>query len=192
MFATSRRVDLARLVERCQKGDAEAWHELVDLFGRHVYSIPRRYRLSADDAEDVFQATFASLVQRIDHIEDPATLPKWLAVAATRLSLRTKRLNSRSASINGDEAGLIETLASEEADAEAEGVRSAEAWAVREAIENVGGKCTPLLTLLYLEEDLSYDDISARTGIPVGSIGPTRSRCLQKVRKILLDMGIID
>ena len=192
MLFPGRRVDLTRLVGRCRRGDAEAWHEMVDLFSEHVYSVTRRYHLSPDDAADVFQATFTSLFQRIDHIEDPLTLPKWLAVAASRLSLRTKRLNSRTVPVNNDEAGLVETLASEESNAEEEGVKSAEAWAVREAIAQVGGKCTPLLTLLYLEDDLSYDQISASLGIPVGAIGPTRARCLQKVRKILIEEGIFE
>lgn len=192
MVFSARRVDLGKLVSRCQSGDADAWHELVDIFSQHVYSVARRYHLSPDDAADVYQATFTSLFQRIDHIEDPATLPKWLAVAASRLSLRTKRNNSRTPVLGPDEAGLLETLASEEADAETEGVRAAEAWAVRQAVELVGGRCTSLLTLLYLEEDHSYEQIADRLSIPVGAIGPTRARCLQKVRKLLLEGGFFD
>lgn len=192
MLFSGRRVDLGKLVARCQSGDAEAWHELVDLFSQHVYSVARRYHLSQDDAADVYQATFASLFQRIDHIEDPATLPKWLAVAASRISLRTKRINQRTQTLGHDEGGLVETLAAEEADAETEGLRAAEAWTVRQAVEQVGGKCTPLLTMLYLEDDLSYEQVSEKLGMPVGAIGPTRARCLQKVRKLLLDGGFFD
>src|ERR1041384_1479036 len=105
--------DLELIVERCIKGDSASWSRLVDRYQNLVYSIPRRYRLSEDDAADVFQATFQALLKNLDRIESAVTIPKWLAVTASRESLRIKRIASRS--VGAEERGIdLDTLVDRE------------------------------------------------------------------------------
>lgn len=189
MHLPGRNSDLSRLVELCRKGDPDAWSILVDRFADYVYSVARRHRLSEDDAADVFQATFQALHANIDRIDQPETLPKWLAVTAARASLRHIRNSARTVPLITETHDLTEVLATEEASAEASAVRESEALSVRLAVESLGGKCAPLLRLLYLSEDSSYQQVSDQLGIPMGTIGPTRARCLEKLKRALEKEG---
>jgi RNA polymerase sigma factor (sigma-70 family) len=151
-----------------------------------VFSIPTRMGLSADDAADVFQATFAALYQNLDRIDQPQTLPKWLGVTASREALRLKRLQ---ASKLGEPLGALEEIIeSEEASAETTAMAAAEADQLWQSVANLGTRCQGLLTRLYASES-SYDDISRELSIPVGAIGPTRARCLEKLKQILQKNG---
>jgi RNA polymerase sigma factor (sigma-70 family) len=177
--------DLDELVTRCLKQDSHAWSRIVDRFQNMVYSIARRYNLGEDDAGDVFQATFQALYRNLDRIESAKTLPKWLAVTASRESLRIKRIASKS--VYAEDRGIdLETLVDlEEQDAEANAVDAERADTVRRLTRELQEKCRELLTMLYLEDDPSYQDISDRLRMPIGAIGPTRARCLEKLRKKL-------
>jgi len=184
--------DLTNLVERCRRQDGRAWSTIVDRFSRLVYSIPRRYRLGEDDAADVFQGTFQALFQSIDRIEDPTTLPKWLSVTASRLSMRCLRSQSRVSSLDRVEGGLAELVASEDKDAEENAIESIQASTVREAVNRLKGRCGPLLNLLYLTDGSTYQDVCDRLGIPIGAIGPTKARCLEKLRRMLEEAGFFE
>jgi RNA polymerase sigma factor (sigma-70 family) len=177
--------DLDDLVRRCVKRDAQAWSKLVDRFQNLVYSIPRRYGLNDDDASDVFQATFQALLKNLDRIESPRTIPKWLAVTASRESLRVKRISGRS--VAAEDRGLdLETIVDrEERSAEDNALEAEQADILRRATGELNERCRDLLTMLYLEDDPSYQEISEKLGMPMGAIGPTRSRCLQKLKKKL-------
>ena len=177
--------ELDRLFERCQRGDADAWSALVARFQALVYSVPRRYRLGEDDAADVFSTTFAALHRNLDRIESGRALPRWLATTAARESLRLRRLADRTTS----DVSLEEIVADEDADAEREAIRSDDAYRVRAAMARMAPRCRDLLGALYAEEEASYADIAARLDIPVGAIGPTRSRCLEKLRKSMESEG---
>lgn len=178
--------DLERLVARCRHGDERAWSEMVERFQRLVYSIPRRMGLREDDAADVFQSTFVALYRSLDRIESPKTIPKWLSVTASRESLRVRRVAASTLSSTLDEGPTLEeVVADEERNAEQLAVVASESHHLRDATDRLGGRCSKLLTILYFEEDVSYQAVSERLSIPVGAIGPTRSRCLQKLRKIL-------
>jgi len=184
--------DLASLVERCRRQDGRAWSVLVDRYSRLVYSIPRRYRLSEDDAADVYQGTFQALCQSIDRIEEPATLPRWLAVTASRLSLRCLRSQNRAVSIELEAGSLAELIASEDKSAESNAIEACQSTILHEAVREMKGRCGPLLTLLYLTDDATYQDVCDKLGIPIGAIGPTRARCLEKLRRALEESGFFE
>ena len=173
--------DLDRLLERSQKGDSAAWSMLVQNFQGLVYSIPRRYRLNEEDAADVFMFTFQALYQNVDRLTTGRALPKWLATTATRETLKLMRLRGN----HEADMPLEELIASEDADCEVEAIRSSEARQVRAALIKLGGRCRELLQMLYCDEEPAYAEIAAALKISVGAIGPTRSRCLGKLRKML-------
>lgn len=173
--------DLERLLLRCRRGDADAWATLVARLQNLVYSIARRYGLNEDDSGDVFMTAFQALHRNLDRIESGRALPKWLATTAARESLRLKRLRSRT----DNDAPLEEILASDDRDAEAEAVRADSAERVRLALDAMPGRCRDLLHALYDATEAAYTEISGRLGIPIGAIGPTRARCLEKLRKSL-------
>lgn len=181
--------DLISLVERCRRRDGRAWSILVERYSRLVYSIPRRYSLSEDDSADVYQSTFKALCQSIDRIAEPATLPRWLAVTASRLSLRCLRNQNRTVSLECGEGSLTDVIASEDASAESNAIAASQSTILREAVGALKGKCGPLLTMLYLGEEASYQDVCEKLEMPIGAIGPTRARCLEKLRRALEEAG---
>ncbi len=187
--------ELAQLLARCQKGDARAWQALVDRFQAYVYSVPRRIGLGEDDAADVFQTTFVALYRSLDRLDSAAALPKWLAVTASREALRLKRLRARlpivSAS-DGDDRSLDEILADEELNAEHQALAACDAETIRRAVLALHERCAKLLSALYFAPDPSYQAISDEIGIPIGAIGPTRARCLEKLRKNLMEAGFFE
>lgn len=184
-------VDLERLVRQCQKGDADSWAGLIRRFQSLVYSVPKRMGLSEDDASDVFANTFAALYRSLDRIDSPLSLPKWLATTATRESYRILRARRAHISLD-EEAGLDERLAAEESSAESQVADALEADLARNTILNLGTRCRELLSMLFLGSGSSYQEISANLGIPIGSIGPTKARCLDKLRALLLKTGFFD
>lgn len=179
-----------RLVERCCNGDARAWDRLVEKYRMLVFSVPRRMGLGEDDSSDVFQQVFLALYQNVDRIVDGGSVPRWLAVTASRETIRLIRARSK-APVGGDDA-LDEIVASEEATAEEEALRASDAEALWHAVGRLGGRCEPLLRMLFQEQDTSYEQLSMSLGIPVGAIGPTRARCLEKLRKLLEKEGFFE
>ncbi len=191
-FKFSHETELTHLVQRCQAGDSDAWDRLVDRFSDFVYSVARRYRLNSDDAADVYQQTFQALHQSLNRIDQPETLPKWLAVTASRISLRVLRIQSRTSPLNNGETDLEAVLESEDASAEESALAACEAEELHLALNRLGGRCQSLLQLLYLSDESSYQLASDQLGIPLGAIGPTRARCLEKLKKLLLDGGFFE
>lgn len=171
------------LLEKCRKGDYKAWSNLVDAFQRLVYSIPRRMGLSEDDSADVFQATFLALYRNLDRIENAVTLPKWLSVTASREALRLKRIGSVTQA-EGDR-NLDEIVADEEASAETNAVAATQSEELWKQVDRMDGRCRDLIRSLYSGEGMPYEEVSSKLRVPLGAIGPTRSRCLEKLRKLL-------
>ncbi len=170
----------AVLVERARAGDERAWRLLVDRYAGLVYSVPRRHRLGNDQCDDVFQVTFTSLWRNLDRLRDPATLPKWLITTAYRESLRVRRTGAVGA---GDPSVDREDAAPAP---ETDLVRGERQHALHLALTRLGGKCEPLLRALFLDPlEPNYQAISQRLGMPVGSIGPVRARCLRKLLELL-------
>ena len=175
--------EVRRRFERAKKGDARSWDALVDHFQNLVYSVARRTGLDANDASDVFQLTFVALYKNLDRIENPETLAKWLSVTASRESLKLKRVSARYVHEQEDGPSLDDTLADEEDSAERQATDAVEAEYWRLAVQRLGGRCEQLLSALYFDER-SYEEITADLGIPMGAIGPTRARCLEKLKKM--------
>ena len=170
------------LVTRARNGDRSAWEALVDRYSPLVWSICRRYQLDRTDAEDVCQAVWLRLVEQLDKLRDPAALPGWIATTAQRECYRTQRARCRLAS--GGQLPDAENLPDEQAVVADDELLAAERnAALREAFRDLPPNCQQLLALLIADPPVSYAEISARLGIPIGSIGPSRSRSLEKLRR---------
>jgi RNA polymerase sigma factor (sigma-70 family) len=174
----------ADLVRACLEGNEAAWHELVDRFGRLVYTIPRRYGLTDADAQDVFQTVFTILYRKLDGVREPGRLAAWLIRTAHRECFRFARRS-------GTCGGLAETIEDVNAPADEQAALWERRHQIRQALRQLGGRCERLLTALFLAPGQpSYDAIARQLGMKVGSIGPTRARCFRKLEKILIEMGL--
>lgn len=184
--------DLPRLVMRCKNGDPKAWEKIVDRFSSLVYSSARRVGLGDADSEDVCQTVFIKLYQNLDRIENPEAIAGWLAVTASREAIRVNKIAQKSVTLDEDAPGLEETLVSEEALADELASVSQSVDQIVSVLSELREKCKKLLTALYLEDDPSYIEIAKSTGIPIGSIGPTRARCIEQLRSKLAKTGYFD
>ena len=170
------------LVARAKDGDRQAWDALVERYAPLIWSICRRHRLGRADADDVGQSVWLRLVDQLDKVRDPAALPGWLATTARRECLRVL------CATQGPRATLyardVESLPDERAGVADQGLLTAERHAaLREAFGQLPPNGQQLMALLIADPPLPYADISAQLGIPVGSIGPNRSRYLDKMRR---------
>ncbi len=173
----------ARLVERCLAGDARAWDALVRRHERLVYAIGRSYRLTDEDMGDVFQEVFAALVRSLGRLRDARTLVRWLSVTSERIARATAlRRRREDALSDGDPAGL-DALSDSGPEVGVE-LEQLEAQAmVRLALGALSERCRKLLEALYFEDPTpAYNELSQRLGVPIGSLGPTRARCMDKLR----------
>jgi RNA polymerase sigma factor (sigma-70 family) len=173
---------VTRLVTSARAGDNEAWDALVERYAPLIWSICRRYRLTDADAADVGQNVWLYLVGQLDKLRDPAALAGWLVTATRRECGRALR-TARGLQAAGHELDL-ETIPDKEAVTAEEGLLAAERHAaLREALTRLPPCYQQLLTFLVADPPVSYAQISIRLGIPVGAIGPTRGRCLDKLRR---------
>jgi RNA polymerase sigma factor (sigma-70 family) len=169
------------LVTRARYGDPSAWDELVDRYSPLIWSICHRRQLDRTDAEDVGQTVWLRLVEQLDNLRDPAALPGWLATTTQRECRRRQRSKYRLAP-GGQVADPEKVPDGQPATAEDELLMAERNAALREAFMELPAKCQRLLTLLLTEPPTPYAEISARLGIAIGSIGPNRSRCLDRLR----------
>ena len=170
------------LVERARNGDKQAWDALIERYAPLVWSICRQHRLDGADTADVGQNVWLKLVEQLDRIRDPAALPGWLATTTRRECWRVLR------AAHGPEAagyGLdAENIPDRQCGmAEDELLRAERNAALREAFGRLPACSQQLLVLLMADPPVPYAEISDRLGIPIGSIGPTRRRCLEKLRQ---------
>jgi RNA polymerase sigma factor (sigma-70 family) len=169
---------LQELIQAASEGDPSAWSALVDRFSGLVWATARAHRLSPADAADVTQTTWLRLVENLDRINDPERLGGWLATTARRESLRHLRLRGRELQIEDDS---VFEAPSEEAAEDRLIIRDRDD-ALRRAFARIGERCQALLRILSAPEPPSYEEIGAALGMPIGAIGPTRARCLDKLR----------
>ena len=173
----------ARLVARCVEGDARAWEALVRRHERLVYAIGRSYRLGDEDMGDVFQDVFAALLKGMPRLRDGRTLVRWLSSTTERIA-RTTALRRRREAAREDREE--ETIARLEDSGEAVGAdleRVERQHQVRMALGAVSDRCRRLLEALYYEDPTpSYGELSQRLGVPIGSLGPTRARCMERLK----------
>jgi RNA polymerase sigma factor (sigma-70 family) len=172
----------ADLVARARGGDKHAWDALVERYAPLIWSICRQYRLGRADADDVGQTVWLRLVDQLGTIREPAALPGWLATTTRRECARVVRAarGPRAARYPLD----AENMADEQAGAADQDVLAAERHAaLRQALADLPPDGQQLIAMLLADPPVPYAQISAWLGIPIGSIGPTRRRCLDRMRR---------
>jgi RNA polymerase sigma factor (sigma-70 family) len=175
------------LVRDAAGGDQGAWNQLVDRYSRLVWAVARGHRLAHADSADVFQTTWLRLVEHLGRLRDPEQLAGWLSTTARHESLRVLRLGRRERP--DDIAG--ESNDSGDAGPETALLASEERASVAAAYTRLSERCQGLLRLVVAEPGLSYANVARALGIPVGSIGPTRGRCLEQLRRLLDEQAAI-
>jgi RNA polymerase sigma factor (sigma-70 family) len=169
------------LVMRAGKGDQDAWDTIVERYAPLIWSICRLYRLNDIDSEDVGQSVWLQLISHLDQVRDPAALPGWLATTTRRECCRALR------KAPGPQARWqladTEEIPDEQAKMVEQELLTAERhWTLLEALTCLSPSCQQLIAMLIEDPPVPYAEISVRLGIPVSSIGPTRQRCLDKLR----------
>jgi RNA polymerase sigma factor (sigma-70 family) len=168
-------------VTHAAEGDQAAWEEIVDRYAPLVWSICVRFQLSASDLEDVAQSVWLLLIDQLDQLREPAALPGWLATTTRRECLRAvtaARKSGQRETKPDEKSRLADDTATVEEILIAE--RNA---ALGEALAGLPDRCQQLLSMVLADPPLSYREIGERLNIPVGSIGPQRRRCLERLRK---------
>jgi RNA polymerase sigma factor (sigma-70 family) len=173
----------ARLVVRCVEGDAGAWEALVRRHERLVYAIGRSYRLNDEDMADVFQDVFTALLKGLPRMRDGRTLVRWLSSTTERITRTTALKRRREAAREDHEPETFDRLEDTGEAVGADLERVERQHQVRMAMGAISERCKRLLEALYYEDPTpSYGELSKRLGVPVGSLGPTRARCMERLR----------
>lgn len=166
------------------RGDERAWDALVERYGRLVYSIALRAGLSASDSDDVLQTVFSIALRRLETLRDAERISAWLIRLTYREAWRFRKRQRRASVLDENVADESEPTADELERLERQHL-------VRRALESLDSRCRELLTALFLEAEApSYDTLAERLGMRVGSIGPTRARCFEKMQRELADLGL--
>jgi len=171
------------LVDAARRGDQAAWDALVARHGGRIWAVARAHRLGSADAEDIFQVTFLRLVTHIDTIRDASKVGAWLATTARHECLRILRRAGRSVPSGDDDVlespdpllpPLDSALLADE--------RHVALW---DALARLSGPCQRLIRVLMADPEPTYEEVSQLLDMPIGSIGPTRGRCLKHLRREL-------
>ena len=177
----STRATPAALLAVAAAGDERGWDALVDRFGSMIWAVARAHRLGDADAGDVAQATWTALLGHLGRIEDPERIGAWLATTARRESLRVLR-HAKANVPYGDELPELEAPDADPSAGLWLDERDAALWRCFARLRE-GDRA--LLRLLMADPAPSYEEISAALNIPIGSIGPTRARALERLRREL-------
>jgi RNA polymerase sigma factor (sigma-70 family) len=174
---------VAEMVGRAAAGDSEAWGWLVDQYSRLIWSITTEFRLFEGDAADVVQTTWLRLLEHIGRLNHPERVGAWLAVTARNECLR--QLAARKKIVLAHEDLELEAVAPWAPEIDEPLLAVERAQILREAMEHLPHRWQRLMELLMADPPASYAEISDQLGLPVGSIGPTRGRCLDRLRVLL-------
>jgi RNA polymerase sigma factor (sigma-70 family) len=177
-------LDIAQLVRRAAQGDRGSWERLVDQYSRLLWAMTRDFRLPESDAADVVQATWLRLLEHIDRIEHPERIGSWLATTARHECLRHLAGRKRVMPLQPDDAAFSMAVA-REPEIDERLLADERACAVRAAVATLPWRSQRLLELLMADPPVSYTEIADQLGLPIGSIGPTRGRCLERLRPML-------
>lgn len=181
-------VPVADLVRSAADGDQRAWQELVARFSGMIAAVGRRYGLSVADVNELQQTTWLRLVEHCSRIEHPERVGGWLATTARRESLQLLKRASRYTT-GADE--LLSNLPNSHApELDAGPLAEERSVVLRSAWGKLKPRCQELLSLLLADERVAYKDLSELLSMPVGSIGPTRMRCLEHLRRLVVDEGL--
>ncbi|MDQ4076500.1 MAG: RNA polymerase sigma factor [Chloroflexota bacterium] len=173
------------LIRDCRNGDSKAWREVLDQYERLVYSIPLNYGLSPADAADITQLTFTIFMQSLDELKDDSRLAPWLATVAKRHTWRLLKRKRRE-SVDPEENLSDKRILHGAVDTHNPMERLAMLEWVNQGLSLLRERCRKLLLALYFDpNEPSYEDVAERFGMAVGSIGPTRARCLKRMKEAL-------
>jgi RNA polymerase sigma factor (sigma-70 family) len=175
--------DVAWLVGRAAGGDRWAWERLVEKYAQLIWAMTRDFRLVESDAADVVQITWLRLLEHIDRLEQPARVGSWLAATARRECLRSLAARKRMVPVSDD--ATLDGVATHQPAVDEHLLADERAEAVRDAVSRLPRRWQRLIELLMSDPPASYAEISDQLGLPVGSIGPTRGRCLARLRVLL-------
>jgi RNA polymerase sigma factor (sigma-70 family) len=176
-----------RLVRECLNGNEEAWSALIDKYKNLIFSIPIKYGFSADDATDVFQSVCLELLSQLPKLRNPQALPKWIMQVTAHKCFRGKRQQQRTEVVDPNDTKFEQSTPSraESILREAEDEQS-----LRQAVTALPPRCQQLIHMLFFEEPARpYQEVARTLGIAAGSIGFIRQRCLERLRKGLIDAG---
>ena len=179
--------DDVRLVKECLSSNEAAWSALIEKYKALIYSIPVKYGLSQQDASDVFQATCLELLARLPELRKPRALPKWLMQVAHHECYRWKRSQQRMISRDAEP-----DLPEPEVPAIAQSMleQTQEEQILREAVRLLSPQCQRLVALLFFETPARpYAEVAKELGLAQGSIGFTREKCLERLRRHLSKAG---
>ena len=176
--------ELTELLARASRGDADAWNALVDRFASLLWAVARGHRLGQEDAADVVQNTWLKLLDHLDDIAQPEALAGWLATTARYECLALLRKKGREHLVRDDD--LATNVVDEQVRALDAGLlddeRDSQLWA---CFGRLSERCRVLLRALMASDRPNYKAIAEALGMSVGSIGPTRMRCLDKLRDLV-------
>ncbi len=173
------------LVSSAASGDAASWSELVDRFAGLVWSVARSVGLSDTDAADVSQTTWMRFAEHLDDLRDSSRVGAWLATTARREAIRVSRLGARQVPV--DPWGWLDQVDALSLDPESSAISNERAIAVQVAMAMLPERCRRLLLELIADPPAPYQEIGLRLGMPVGSIGSARARCLKRLAAIIQD-----
>ena len=182
-FLESENSDASFLLRRAANGDIQAWNQIVDQYSKLIWSITVRFKLGESDAADVVQTTWMRLIEYIDRIEKPDRVGSWLAATARNECLRNLAARKRVVLVHED--AEFDTADSHSPDVDEALLAAERAQIVQQALAQLPEQWQQLLGLLMADPPISYAEISDQLGLPIGSIGPTRGRCLAKLRALL-------
>ena len=172
------------LIRACRKGDTHAWEQVLEKYERLVFSIPLRYGLDRDSAADISQITFAILIQSIQELRDDSQLGGWLTTVAKRHTWRFLKRSNREIPIENDNLTDIEPLVGAPSENPFNQLELTQ-W-LDQGLSKIDERCRNLLLVLYFDpQEVSYIEAAEKMDMPVSSIGPTRARCLEKLKQVL-------
>ena len=181
-----------QLLAACLRGDPAAWDSLVDRYAALIYSIPLKYGFREADAADVFQSVCVTLLEKLGTVREPRGLAAWIITTTSRQCLALGQRQTRERNRTADRQVPTEIEAAAPDPLPEEEVLALERqYAVRAAINQLPPKCRGLIEALFSDahEQTSYQQLSNRLGVPMNSLGPTRARCLSRLRHLLTTAG---
>jgi RNA polymerase sigma factor (sigma-70 family) len=172
--------DLRSLVRASVDGDEGAWNELVRRHAHLVIAVTRQYRIPPVDAQDISQTVWLRLVEHLADIREPAAIPSWIITTTKHECLRLLRSGGRTVPVDPLNGRVLDQSADDGVDGHL--LDAERHQALRDGLAELAPHQRELLALLAADPPPPYAEISRRLGIPIGSIGPTRSRILEKLR----------
>jgi RNA polymerase sigma factor (sigma-70 family) len=176
--------ELNSLVQAAADGDDRAWETLVEHFSGLIWSVAGAYGFARSEAADVTQVSWLRLVEHLGRLKDPSRLGAWLVTTTRRECLRRLRAGHYEVPASDDQR--FETLRSDVPSPESLVLKTERAVLIWRAFRQLDSRCQELLRALLLAHPaLSYEEVAEAFGMPIGSIGPTRGRCLDQLRRKL-------